>query len=78
MATLDEQRDWLYDNLIELQIATEDEIDLVSNINGFSLETMEDILYAKTGLRDIEQLCDDLEIDNPFAEEEDEEEEDYE
>ena len=36
-------------------IATEDEIDLVTNINGYSEETLNDILYARTGYRDIEQ-----------------------
>lgn len=71
---MDEQRDWLYNQLIDFQIATEDEIDLVSNINGYSLETMEDILYARTGLRDIEQFCDEYEIDNPFEEDDEDEE----
>lgn len=76
---MDEQRDWLEQMLIEFGIATGDEINLVSNINGYSLETMEDILYARTGLRDIEQFCDDYNIDNPFEEEdEDEEDEDEE
>jgi hypothetical protein len=36
-------------------IATEEEIDLVTNINGYSEETLNDILYARTGYRDIEQ-----------------------
>lgn len=36
-------------------IATEEEIDLVTNINGYSEETLSDILYARTGYRDIEQ-----------------------
>ena len=53
---MDEQRDQLEQMLIEFGIATGDEIDLVSNINGYSLETMEDILYARTGLRSIEQF----------------------
>ena len=63
---MEEMRDWLEEQLINLQIATEDEINLVCKINGYSLETMEDILYARTGLRDIEQLCDEYNIDNPF------------
>lgn len=71
---MDEQRDWLEQMLIEFGIATGDEIDLVSNINGYSLETMEDILFARTGLRNIEQFCDEYEIDNPFEEDEDEDE----
>lgn len=37
-------------------IATEEEIDLVTTINGYSEETLNDILYARTGYRTIEQF----------------------
>jgi len=37
--------------LIENEIATEEEIKLVCNINGTSEETLNDILYARTGYR---------------------------
>lgn len=47
--------------LLEFGIATEDEINIVSNINGYSVESMEAILYAKTGYRDIYQLLEELE-----------------
>ena len=36
-------------------IATEDEIDLVTTINGYSEEALNDILYARTGYRTIDQ-----------------------
>lgn len=42
--------------LIENGIATEDEIDLVCAINGYNQETLNDILYARTGYRSLEQL----------------------
>lgn len=42
--------------LIDNGIATESEISLVADINGYSEETMNDILYARTGYRDIEQV----------------------
>lgn len=41
--------------LIENEIATEEEVNIVININGYSESTMNDILYVKTGYRDIEQ-----------------------
>lgn len=44
------------DFLIESEIATVEEIDLVLKINGHTLETLNDILYVRTGYRDIEQL----------------------
>lgn len=37
-------------------IATEEEIDLVTSINGYSEETLNDILYVRTGYRDIAQF----------------------
>lgn len=50
----------LYDILIDYTIATQGEIDLVCAINGSSIKSLLDILYAKTGLRSIEQLLIDL------------------
>ena len=46
------------DYLEENGIATDSEIRLVSDINGWSEESMLDILYAKTGYRSFEQLED--------------------
>ena len=45
--------------LIENNIATEEEITLVCAINGFNTETLDDILYARTGYRSFEQLMDE-------------------
>lgn len=42
--------------LVENGIATEDEITLVCNIVGHTQETLEDILYARTGYRSFEQI----------------------
>ncbi len=43
----------LYDLLIKYHVATPNEILLVCQINGRSVETLEDILYAKTGYKNI-------------------------
>ena len=40
--------------LTAFEIASEEAIHLVSCINGYSKETMLDILYARTGYRDFE------------------------
>lgn len=47
--------DDIYNYFINYEIATEDEIDLVTAINGYNEETFNDILYVKTGYRDMEQ-----------------------
>lgn len=49
----------MYDYLIEYGVATEDEINLVTNINGYSIYTMLDILYARTGLHSFDQLIEE-------------------
>ncbi len=51
--------DTAYDYLIEAGIATEDEISLVTTINGENLETYESILFARTVYRNFGQLEDD-------------------
>ena len=50
----------LYDLIVDYTIATPEEIALVININRQSTETLLDIVYARTGLRSLEQLLSDL------------------
>jgi len=45
----------LWDNLIIYEIATENELQLVTSINGYNLETLEDVLYCRTGYRSWDQ-----------------------
>ena len=80
--------DMLWDFIVDNNIATEDEVRLVSDINVFNEETMTDIIYARTGLRSYEQCkdegysgTDELDIyyclneEEGYEEEEEEEEE---
>ena len=46
----------IYDFLIEWNVAIESEIQLVTKINGWNEESFNDIIYVKTGYRDMEQL----------------------
>lgn len=50
--------DWheLHDFLIETNICTEEEIALVTSINGSSLDTYEQMLYVRTGYRSLDQM----------------------
>ena len=45
-----------WDFLTENDIATDNEIRLVTEINGLTLEAMTDILYVRTGYRNLEQM----------------------
>ena len=51
-------KDFLWDYLVEQGVATEEELQLVTNINGFTVETLNDVIYARTGYRDYFQLAD--------------------
>lgn len=46
----------LYDFIRDNEIATEDEISLVTNINGWSEESLNDIIHCRTGYYDAPQL----------------------
>lgn len=51
--------DTVYDLLVDYEIATADEINLVTTINGYTVEVLEDILFARTGLRTFEQFLEE-------------------
>ena len=52
--------DEFFDFLVEYGIASEDEIRLVTDINGYNEETLNDILYARTGNRSVEQFLKEI------------------
>lgn len=60
----------LWTLIVEYGIATDSEIDLVTDINGNSIETLNDIIYARTGYRDIESY-EESELDDDDDEEKD-------
>lgn len=53
-----EEKNELWDNILSYEIATEEELQLITNINGFTVETLEDVLYAKIGYRSWDQFQD--------------------
>ena len=69
----------LWDFIIDNNIATEDEVRLVTDINGWNEKTMTDIIHARTGLRSYEQCKDEGysgtdELDSYYCLDEEEEE----
>lgn len=52
--------DMMYEILLDCDIATEDEINLVTKINGWNEQSMLDILYVRTGYTDFTQLAEEL------------------
>jgi len=48
----------IWDYLIENMIATEEELQLITSINGMNEESLNSVLYCRTGYRSVEQLQD--------------------
>ena len=46
----------IHDYLVEYGIATEKEISLVTSINGSNEDSLNSILYSRTGYRSLEQI----------------------
>lgn len=47
----------MYDILLEQGIVTEDELALVTSINGHNEQAMKDMLFVRTGYRSFEQMA---------------------
>jgi len=50
-----------WDILISYNVATEEELKLIVCINGYNLQTLNDVLFARTGYRDINQFLESME-----------------
>lgn len=44
-----------YNYLLEYEIVSEETLNVVTSINGYNEKTLDDVLYVKSGYRDIEQ-----------------------
>ena len=52
--------DEVWDLLIEYGVATQEELELITCINGYNMDTMNSIIYARTGYQNIEQIQDEI------------------
>ena len=55
--------DQVYDYLVDNGYFTDDELHLVTCIDGYNMEVLEDCIYARYGYRSLEQML-DAEKDN--------------
>ena len=46
----------LWDELVEMGLFTEQELQLLTDINGYNVETLNDAIFARYGYRDLEQI----------------------
>ena len=45
----------IWDSILEYEIATESELQLVTNINGYNKETLNDVIEVRSGYKSLEQ-----------------------
>jgi|TARA_R110000764_G_C10725978_1_gene348750 hypothetical protein len=48
----------IWEYIIENSIATEEELILITSINGMNEESLNSVLYCRTGYRSVEQITD--------------------
>lgn len=46
----------LYEILLDNELFTNEELRLLTNINGLSIETLNDAIFSRYGFRDYEQM----------------------
>ena len=68
-AYLDGDVDYLYQALIDDEYFTFDELNLVTDINGYNIKTLNDCIYSRYGYEDFGEL-----YDLDFEEDEEDEE----
>ena len=49
----------VWDELLEQELFTEEELKLLTNINGYSIETLNDAIFSRYGYRDLEQMMEE-------------------
>ena len=47
---------YTWDRLVDAGYFTDEELELVTNINGYTIETLNDCIYARFGYRSLEQM----------------------
>ena len=49
----------IWDAIVERGIATEEELELITAINGYHDDALNDVIWVRTGYRNIEQLLEE-------------------
>jgi len=62
-----EELNTMYDKMLELELCTFEEIELVTSINGYNEQAINDIVYVRTGYNRLEQYTEMLEMNEASA-----------
>lgn len=53
---MNEKMEMLWDTMVKLGIATTEELGLATALCGVNIQTLESVLYIRTGYRSLEQM----------------------
>jgi hypothetical protein len=49
----------LYAELLELELFTEEELQLITDLNGYNIETLNNALFCRYGYRNLSQMLEE-------------------
>ena len=61
-----EQLNHMYDTILELGIAIREELELVTSINGFNEQALNDIVYVREGYQTLDQFIEYLDEQDQY------------
>jgi hypothetical protein len=50
---------YVWDKLVDMGLFTDRELELITNINGYNIDTLNDAIYARYGYRSLDQMLEE-------------------
>ncbi len=50
---------YTWDKLVDMDLFTDRELELITNINGYNIDTLNDAIYARYGYRSLDQMLEE-------------------
>ena len=50
---------YAWDRLVDMGLFTDRELELITNINGYNIDTINDAIYARYGYRSLDQMLEE-------------------
>lgn len=50
---------YTWDKLVDMGLFTDRELELITNINGYTMDTLNDAIYARFGYRSLDQMLEE-------------------
>ena len=50
---------YVWDKLVDMDLFTDRELELITNINGYTIDTLNDAIYSRYGYRSLDQMLEE-------------------